>query len=454
MSACRATVTSTDDGDDEGETMRIAGNERDEDFAGDVRDLVLAATRKYAMKDDRGAEGVLEIIVESVRDFAGRTLVSHVVAELVDERVAASWEHGWQPVDLDRFVGRSRRQPERDLLGDAMAARLAQFATSTIDPEWWDQLADIGARVWWSNDRNWVLARSVDEDWDALVRAAVRLLATVWLVPPIEKLGPAPGEATAATADRDRAEVDPRILERVRRLLAKAESTTFEAEAETFTAGAQSLMARYSIDAALLAASGPDAKGEEPAACRVGIENPYESQKVMLLGGIARANRCRSVWSKGLGHVTLVGHREDRLAVETLFTSLLLQATAAVAQQGRRTDRRGRSRTAAFRRSFLTAFAVRIAERLEEVTDAEVAAASARRAAGVEEAGTPGSGQELVPLLQQRREAVDAAVEEMFPSLQTSRSPTVSDVEGWSSGQLAADRASLTGWQEVAGRSW
>src|SRR5699024_3800400 len=155
MSACRATVTSTDDGDDEGETMRIAGNERDEDFAGDVRDLVLAATRKYAMKDDRGAEGVLEIIVESVRDFAGRTLVSHVVAELVDERVAASWEHGWQPVDLDRFVGRSRRQPERDLLGDAMAARLAQFATSTIDPEWWDQLADIGARVWWSNDRNW-----------------------------------------------------------------------------------------------------------------------------------------------------------------------------------------------------------------------------------------------------------------------------------------------------------
>src|SRR5699024_4387089 len=161
-------------------------------------------------------------------------------------------------------------------------------------------------------------------------------------------------------------------------------------------------------------------------------------QKVMLLGGIARANRCRTVWSKGLGHVTLVGHREDRLAVETLFTSLLVQATAAVAQQGRRTDRRGRSRTASFRRSFLTAFA----ERIEEVTDAEVAAASARRAAGVEEAGTPGSGQELVPLLQQRREAVDAAVEEMFPSLQTSRGLTVSDAEGWSSGQLAADRAS------------
>ncbi|MFC7722126.1 DUF2786 domain-containing protein [Nonomuraea recticatena] len=38
----------------------------------------------------------------------------------------------------------------------------------------------------------------------------------------------------------------------MRALLAKAESTTYEAEAETFTSAAQSLMAKYSIDAAML----------------------------------------------------------------------------------------------------------------------------------------------------------------------------------------------------------
>lgn len=95
-----------------------------------------------------------------------------------------------------------------------------------------------------------------------------------------------------------------------------------------------------------------------------------------LLNGIAAANRARAIWSKDLGFVTVIGHHEDLDAVETLFTSLLVQATSTMTRQGSRKDLAGRSRTAAFRRSFLTAFAVRISERLQEAADAEVSRAA------------------------------------------------------------------------------
>ncbi len=89
----------------------------------------------------------------------------------------------------------------------------------------------------------------------------------------------------------------------MRQLLAKAESTTFDAEPETFTAGAQALMARHSIDAAMLQAS--SGRSDAPRARRVGIDRPYESPKAMLLGAVAEANRCRIVWSQELGFVTV-----------------------------------------------------------------------------------------------------------------------------------------------------
>nr|WP_257908261.1 DUF2786 domain-containing protein [Janibacter limosus] len=139
------------------------------------------------------------------------------------------------------------------------------------------------------------------------MQAAVELISTIWAVPSIESLGPRPGEARPSTR-RSSSRVDPRVLERVRALLAKAESTTFEAEAETFTAGAQSLMARHSIDAALLAATERTTAG--PTLRRVGVDNPYESPKVSLLSGIASANYCRAVWSKD--HGARHAHRSRR----------------------------------------------------------------------------------------------------------------------------------------------
>lgn len=427
--------------------MKTCGTEGDR--AQDVSamaDLVMAAAHPWVMGLKDEAEYVIEELVVASRPRETRHVLARAMTDILHEQVRQAWDNGWQPVDLHRYASRTLKDPERELLGDAMADLLEQYAASTVDPDWFDQLADLGARVWWPSGVLFPSARGERRPWREVVESGVRLIGTTWRLPQIEQLGPRPGEARPRTRETERPDVEPRILERVRRLLAKAESTTFEAEAETFTAGAQSLMARHSIDAALLAASEPDGEPDGPQGRRLGIDNPYESQKVSLLAEVARANRCRAIWTKNLGFVTLVGHREDQAAVETLFTSLLVQATQAMTHHGKQVDARGRSRTAAFRRSFLSAYAVRIGERLEEATRSEVQSAADELSA----AGS-GRGQELVPLLEQRRAAVDSAVDEMFPSLAVMKPMTVSDAEGWYSGTAAADRASLSGAKSVEG---
>lgn len=407
----------------------------------EMADRVMQAASAWSNTHRRQADRLIAEIVEDTRDRHHRDCAGWAILSILRARVGHAFDLGWQPVDLHRLVLRSLKEPAGALLGDAMADHLRSFARVTVDPDWWPQLEALDAAPWWPDDQSYAFARGQRDSWPAVVQAAVGIIATVWVVPRIERLGPVPGEATSATRSST-SHVDPRVLERVRALLAKAESTTFEAEAETFTAGAQSLMARHSIDAAVLAAHAPSADG--PVMRRIGVDNPYEAPKVSLLTGIASANYAQAIWTKDLGYVTLIGHSEDLDAVETLFTSLLIQATTAMAQHGSRTDARGRSRTAAFRRSFLAAFARRIGERLREAAEAEVAAAAGERVGS--------SGAELVPLLQKRRDAVDDTVDEHFPRLRTARATTVSDGEGWFSGQAAADRASLGGSGEVEGR--
>ena len=125
-------------------------------------------------------------------------------------------------------------------------------------------------------------------------------------------------------------------------------------------------MAKYSIDHALLAAE--SGRTDEPCGRRIAVDNPYEAPKTSLLTTVAQANRCRSIWSRELGLVTVIGFPADLDAVELLFTSLLVQANHAMLRAGAKRDSYGRSRTRAFRQSFLVSYAVRIGERLSEAT--------------------------------------------------------------------------------------
>ncbi|TDB69448.1 MULTISPECIES: DUF2786 domain-containing protein, partial [unclassified Micromonospora] len=267
------------------------------------------------------------------------------------------------------------------------------------------------------------------EDRITALRAVVEVLALLDGLPPVAVLRPPPGGAApAATRHAAAGRSGSPLLDRVRALLAKAESTTFPAEAEALTGKAQELIARHSLDRALVEATAE--RADRPGGVRLGTEAPYAGAKALLVQEVAAANRCESVWSDDLGFATVLGFPADLAAVELLYTSLLVQATAAMLRG--RGERRGASRrTKAYDESFLHAFALRIGERLRAATEA--ADRQAAEVAGPER---------LLPVLAARSDAVRERMTALFPGVTRSRL-TVRDAEGWDSGTSAADRARL-----------
>ncbi|MHB8451038.1 MAG: DUF2786 domain-containing protein, partial [Mycobacteriales bacterium] len=269
------------------------------------------------------------------------------------------------------------------------------------------------------------------------LRCALETLALLWELPVLPLLSPPPSQWRATPsrsgASRSRAStsVDPKLLDRVRALLSKAESTAFAAEAEAYTAKAQQMMSRHAIDHAMLA---PEETGA-PEGRRLGIDDPYARSKSILLQQVALASRCRTVWYSDLGFSTVFGFAADLDGVELLYTSLLVQATTALVLAGNG-DRRGRS--APFRRSFLTSFAMRIGERLRRTAQETVAEAAAEH------------GSSLLPVLAARSQAVDDVVGRLFPDLRR-HTVNISDHAGWVAGRVAADLASLARGPEVEG---
>ncbi|WP_435885638.1 DUF2786 domain-containing protein [Streptomyces lydicus] len=372
-----------------------------------------------------------------------------VSAALVAAAVAAvrqCWAGGWQPADLERIVRRDAPHPARTaLVVDAIAAEAARPAgRRTAHCARWDgQLRRIGAEVWWESDRGYLdaLARRrrtsrFETAYDLL--AALRTLARLPRISPLPE-PPAAGTTSGGTPrDRDRTAAASRALGRIRGLLAKAEATDFPEEAETLSAKAQELMARHSIDEALLdGAAGPADGAGGPSALRIGIEGPYEQAKALLLDAVAAANRCRAVWAADVGFSTLVGFPPDLEAAELLYTSLLLQATTAMNRAGDQHHARGRSRrTRDFRQTFLVGYADRIRDRLTAATEAATAAA------GAESAGT---APDLLPVLAARELAVEETTGTLFPDTAPVRLRGVHDAAGWHQGRAAADRAQLDG---------
>ena len=238
------------------------------------------------------------------------------------------------------------------------------------------------------------------------------------------------GATDGVAASRSSRTPDPAVLEKVRALLAKAESTNFEHEADALTAKAQALMARHAIDEAV--ARGEARIGREnPSVRRVVVDDPYARAKSSLFWAVASVNGVRAVWHQDSGHMTVVGFATDLDAVEVLFTSLLMQASKAMLAKGRVVDHRGRSRTRSFRHSFYLAFADRIHERL--VMAADQARADAERELE----------RDLLPVLASRRDEVDDATERIFPKLRKSRGLSVTNEAGWRAGRVAAELATL-----------
>ncbi|MEV5574583.1 DUF2786 domain-containing protein [Spirillospora sp. NPDC052269] len=392
--------------------------------------LVSAALEALALND----ASAWTLCVERLSGFPDdpRTVDLALVRRL-RHAVRTAWERGWLPADLARHTGRQLSGRHRSLLVDAIADEMRSYGTATVDVRWRTQLETLGAEVWWGADeerlRTWRTRKAVSVA--ASVAAVLELLRVLAALPRLAMIGPLPGTAVRDDASARRASgaaPDQRMLGKVRALLAKAESTEFPDEAEALSARAQELMTKHSIDHALLSVS-EDGGPTGPDGCRIPVDAPYESPKAVLLTVVAEANRCRAVWHRELGLSTVLGFPADLAATEMLFTSLLVQATPAMVRAGAQQDTLGRSRTRSFRHAFLNAYAARIGERLHAASTRATQEAAAQ--------------QNLLPVLSARDEAVDKAVNDLFPALTRGRARRVSNYEGWVAGRAAADLAAL-----------
>jgi Protein of unknown function (DUF2786) len=344
------------------------------------------------------------------------------------------WEGGWQPADVTHVVRRRVSSRASRLVAAVISEEASTTGVAARAPRAWAaQLAEVdgGARTvagWWRAER---IAPA------AAWRDVLRVIGLLRGLPRLEQLLPPPsgwsGTLRAASGGED--VVDPRALSRIRGLLAKAESTDFEAEAQALTAKAQELMARHTIDTAMLGQRGGSPAGVgQVQARRLHLDDPHAEAKAAIVQAVGTANGVRVVLLPALGIATLVGMPGDLDAVELLVTSLLLQSGRALAESAQLVGSRGRS--TAYRRGFLYSYAQRIEERLTE----------ARDSARVQATATYGS--DLAPVLADRQAAVDRAVEELFPSVRRRGGRRV-DPAGWSAGRRAADAADLGGRRDA-----
>jgi hypothetical protein len=358
-----------------------------------------------------------------------------VFDELGGDAALRAWEWGWMPREALSALRKSLSNEAVRAGAIMMRGQLTRYQDHQLSDRWRahrDELADTAPFAGMAK------ASSGLGRWDRIVLWGATLEALQFLnaLPKIPKVEPLPGDLLI-THGIGIAE-SSRVYEKIRALLAKAESTDSDAEAEAFTAKAQQLIARHSINEALL--SEADQGKRDPEALRVLIERPYEQPKSELLAQIADANHCRSVyWPEG-GFTTVIGDRADLRSVELLFNSLLVQATAAMTRVGSIAAKRGKSQTRSFRQSFLASFAMRIGERLRE------------SAADTEREYTAATGTDLVPVMRQRDERVDARTTELFPRLKLGRGTRITNYEGHIAGLEAADKARLTAPEPITRR--
>jgi hypothetical protein len=209
---------------------------------------------------------------------------------------------------------------------------------------------------------------------------------------------------------------EEKILERVRKLLAKAEARgATEAEAEMYTAKAMELIAKYGIDEALLTAQDPerDQVGDRV----ITIYGPYIYEREILLhrlaeilGGNAIRINQRKLKGTGTLQAHLFGYGADLERIELLYTSLLVQAGTGLARADAKCPPWEGIR--AFRATWLRGFKDAVIKRLREIE------ARSRQQADTDRT----SGPSTALVLADRKTLVDRRLADAYPKMHTTRS--------------------------------
>jgi Protein of unknown function (DUF2786) len=225
-------------------------------------------------------------------------------------------------------------------------------------------------------------------------------------------------------------EASSRLLDRVRKLLAKAEDESVTPpEAQALTAKAAELMAKYGIDRALLAADRPET--DQPANRLIDVANPWGRVKAHLLSGLASALRCQAIMlTSGSGtKVHLFGYQSDLERADLLYTSVLIQMWHGLA--GAQVPSWSRS-ARAWRRSWLLGFATAVISRVRAAEHAATCQATAPAAA---------SGSRTALVLADRTLVIRRNVEQAYPVTRTAK--VTYSGSGYGDGYAKGQRADI-----------
>lgn len=221
-------------------------------------------------------------------------------------------------------------------------------------------------------------------------------------------------------------EDDQPLLDRVRKLLAKAEKTDNPHEAEAFSAKAAELIAMHRIDPDRLVRGGDERL--ELRRLPLG-RGAYVRARLALLSQIAAGHDAEVVFQSGPGGMTAImaGFSGDLDVVRVLYESLHIQAASQMAAIRRPTP----AATQRWRRAFLFGFATRVGELLATAREDAAAAAGAAGATTT------------LPDVAARGDRVRRFVEASFDRVVAASRSAPASAAGWQHGHQAAGRADL-----------
>ena len=226
-----------------------------------------------------------------------------------------------------------------------------------------------------------------------------------------------------------------KIIDKISKLLTKAEGTDNEAEAQTFFEKAHDLMREYAIEEEQLLKADPKAQRDiELIFLPLAERDELRLQKIDLYNVLARHNNCRlSLLTTHAGatnkaQVLLAGHHSDLQFTQLLFASVWIQLTSEKAKAWKNYD--GKLSRFKFHKQFSMGYVSRISERFTELSEAR---------------GNDGTGTSLV--LYDRSAAVDSFLNDYFgcEARNVNRRSEIVSADVYDAGQAAAETADISG---------
>ena len=206
-----------------------------------------AAEAVFHRRDD--AAELVELLVAGPPVAGGRRMVAQELEDMLADEVLAKASAHWRPSEIVRQVRRKGTVSGEEVVVSVVHKAWRRGGDDVTDPAWAAEAASLEPAGWRIDP--------AEPTWPDNVEAAVGVLGVLSHLPALPQCRTGRSQNGSA-----RATAQGRVLEKVRHLLSKAESTGFPDEAEALTAKAQELLARYSIDRAIVAWSDPPRRSD------------------------------------------------------------------------------------------------------------------------------------------------------------------------------------------------